>query len=210
MNEHHKDNDIQNERLSSVMKRLEESCQREGMTLGALLHELSVYGHMVVCMLFAMPFLLPVPLPGLSTIFGFVICIAASQVILGLDPWVPPSWRNREISRELTSKMFAAALRILQPTEKLIRPRLKFFAHHPGFVRLNALVILATAILLSLPMPPGFNAPPALAIIVLAIGSLEKDGCLVIAGHIIAAMNVLLFSLFFSLGLDGLRALLGL
>lgn len=203
------DDQLQSERLSGVMQRLAQLCQREGMTLGSLLHELSVYGHMLVCMLFAMPFLLPIPLPGLSTIFGFVIGIAAIQVIIGQDPWVPVSWRERKISADVLGKMFDSAQRFLQKTERLIKPRLKFFAHHPGFVRFNALVILITAILLSLPMPPGFNAPPALAIIILAVGSIEKDGFVVIFGYMMAAINALLFGLFFSLGVDGVRSLLG-
>ena len=191
------------------MEHLAKICQQQDVTLGSLLHELSVYGHMLVCLLFAVPFLLPVPLPGLSTIFGFVIGMASVQVILGQDPWVPVSWRNKKISTDVLAKMFEAAQRVLRKTETLIKPRLKFFAHHPGFVRFNALVVLLTAILLSLPMPPGFNAPPALAIIVLTIGSLEKDGVMVIAGYLLAILNALLFAAVFTLGLDGLKALLG-
>jgi hypothetical protein len=201
---------LSNQRLSVVMEHLAQICQRQEVTIGSLLHELNVYGHMLVCLLFAVPFLLPVPLPGLSTIFGFVIGMASLQVILGKDPWVPASWRNRKISSDILVKMFEAAQRVLRRTETLIKPRLGFFAHHPGFVRFNALVVLLTAALLSLPMPPGFNAPPALAIIVLTIGSLEKDGVMVIAGYLLAIINAILFVALFSLGLDGVKALLGL
>lgn len=201
-------NDMPNQRLSVVMEHLSKICHEKDLTLGKLLHELSVYGHMLVCLMFSVPFLLPVPLPGLSTLFGFVICVASIQVMLGQDPWVPQSWREYKISAEILAKMFEAARRVLQKTEKLIKPRLKFFAHHPGFVRFNGFIILLTAVLLSLPMPPGFNAPPALAIIVLTIGSLEKDGIMVIGGYLLAVVNALLFGAFFTLGLEGLQAIL--
>jgi hypothetical protein len=200
--------DIPSQRLSVVMEHLAKICHEKDLTLGKLLHELSVYGHMLVCLIFSVPFLLPVPLPGLSTIFGFVICVASIQLIVGKDPWVPHSWREHKISADILSKMFDAARRVLQKTEKIIKPRLKFFAHHPGFIRFNGVVVLVAAILLSIPMPPGFNAPPALAIIVLTIGSLEKDGAMVIAGYLLGALNVFLFGAFFTLGLEGIQAIL--
>ena len=116
-------NELPGQRLSLVMEHLAELCHHKDLTLGVLLRELSVYGHMLVCLIFSVPFLLPVPLPGLSTIFGFAICVASIQIILGQDPWVPQSWREYRISTEILSKMFDAARRVLQKTEKLIKPR---------------------------------------------------------------------------------------
>lgn len=196
-------------RLSAVMQYLAHLCDRQGLTLGDFLHELSAYGHMLVCLIFAIPFMLPVPLPGLSTLFGFVICVAALQLTLGLDPWVPASWRRQKISGDLLKKIFDATGRVLRYTEKVIRPRLKFFARHPGFVRFNGLAILIAGLLLSLPMPPGFNAPPALSIIVLSIGSLERDGVLVLIGYTLMILNIALFAAVFALGFEGLQAILG-
>lgn len=196
-------------RLSSIMEQLLGLCEREDLTVGLLLHELSVYGHMLVCLIFAVPFLLPVPLPGLSTIFGFVICIASTQIILGKDPWIPSSWRARRLPPDLLRKMFAAVRRVLSYTERVFRPRLRYFARHPGFVKVNGLITLIMAMLLALPMPPGFNAPPAMAIITLSISSLEHDGVMVISGYVLAILNVALFASFFILGFDGLRAFLG-
>jgi hypothetical protein len=195
-------------RLSHMMAHLVEMCSRETLSLGELLHELSLFGHMLVCLVFAVPFLMPVPLPGLSTAFGFVIGFVALQIILNKDPWVPLSWRKKSVSPLLLRKLFTALSKILVVTERFIKPRFNIFARHPGLVRVNGVVILILALLLALPMPPGFNAPPALAIIALTIGSLERDGLVVLLGYVLGVLNVLFFGAFFTLGYDGIALLL--
>lgn len=196
-------------RLSAVVDDLLRLCAKESLTLGEFLHELNLYGHMMVCLIFSIPFLLPVPLPGLSTVFGLVIAIGGSQILLGQDPWVPKSWRARQISTGLIVKILELLKKILLRTEKVIKPRFKFFAKHPGFVRFNGAVILILALLLALPMPPGFNFPPALAIIALSIGSIERDGVLIVFGYAMAAVNAALFGTLFVVGFEGIRSAFG-
>lgn len=195
-------------RLSAVVDDLLKLCAKESLTLGEFLHALNIYGHMMVCLIFSIPFLLPVPLPGLSTVFGLVIAIGGSQILLGQDPWVPKSWRTRQISTGLIVKILELLKKILLRTENVIKPRFKFFAKHPGFVRFNGAVILHLALLLALPMPPGFNFPPALAIIALCIGSIERDGVLIVFGYIMATLNAALFGTFFVVGFEGIKSLL--
>jgi hypothetical protein len=196
-------------RLSVVVDDLLKLCTKESLTLGEFLHELNIYGHMMVCLIFSIPFLLPVPLPGLSIVFGLIIAIGGSQILLGQDPWVPKSWRPRQISTSLIVKILEVLKKILLRTEKVIKPRFKFFAKHPGFVRFNGAIILLLALLLALPMPPGFNFPPALAIIALSIGSIERDGMLIVFGYVVAALNAALFGTFFVVGFEGIKSLMG-
>lgn len=195
-------------RLSAVVDGLLRLCAKESLTLGEFLHELNIYGHMMVCLIFAIPFLLPIPLPGLSTVFGLVIAIGGSQILLGQEPWVPRSWRGRQISTGLIVRILELLKRILLRTERVIKPRFKFFAKHPGFVRFNGAIILLLALLLALPMPPGFNFPPAMAIIVLSIGSIERDGVLIVLGYVMAAVNAALFGTFFVVGFEGIKSLI--
>ncbi len=195
-------------KLSQVIEDLIKVCDKGDLTLGEFLHELSIYGHMLVCLACAAPFLLPVPLPGLSTVFGFVICVASLQIAFKQDPWVPTSWRSRKVSAGVVKKIFTSLLRVTRYTEKAIKPRMRFFARHPGAVRFNGVVIFVISLLLSLPMPPGFNAPPALAIVVLTLGSLERDGLAVMVGYGLSVVNLALFGVFFVLGFEGLQRVL--
>jgi hypothetical protein len=52
------------------------------------------------------------------------------------------------------------------------------------------------AFVLLLPLPPGTNFPPALCIILMAGGLLERDGRFILAGYLAFALNVVFFALF--------------
>ena len=187
-------------RLSEFIEELAQACSGDDLTLGEFFLQLSVFGHMIICLLFAIPFLFPAPLPGLSTIFGFVICAASFQIVMGCDPWLPMSWRAKIMPGKVLNKIFTGTSWILKRVEKFTKPRLLIISGHSHVARITGAVIFVVSLLLSLPMPPGFNAPPALAIVVLCLGSIEKDGLLIIAGYILSAINVLLFSGFFLFG----------
>ena len=199
---------VSNHRLSVSIERLYRLCEGSDVSLGELLDELSISGHMLVCLFFSTPFLLPVPLPGLSTVFGFVIALASVQIMWGVAPWVPQSWRHRPVPTQILRKIFDLLLRLLRKIEHLVRPRMEFMSRHAWFIKLNAAAVFAVSALLALPMPPGFNAPPALAIILLSLGSLERDGYVVLLGYVVSAINLFLFGTFFWLGVDGVKMIL--
>lgn len=199
------------ERLSTFVESLAIKDKQLGdrLTVGVLVDDLNKRGHMVVSLIFAAPFLLPIPLPGLSTIFGAVIFLAAIQMTLGQDPWLPEAWRHHSVPLKMVEKTFALLAKLLRRIEFIFKPRLLTLSTGRYANQVNGLVLIVLAILLSLPMPPGFNAPPAAAIILLAIGVLEQDGLAVAAGWILAALNVALFGGFFMLGYSGLKAWFG-
>lgn len=188
------------QRLSAMMDHLAQLCAGDELTVGEFLLELSVYGHMIICLMFAIPFIFPVPLPGLATIFGFVICMVSFQVIMGWEPWLPSTWRAKKMPSTVSKKMLTATSWILKRIEKFVKPRWMFISENSSFNRINGAVIFVVSVLLSLPMPPGFNAPPALAIVVLCVGSIERDGLLIIAGYVLSVASVIWFAGFFMLG----------
>jgi hypothetical protein len=199
---------IKVERLSEFAQRMIQKSAGDGMTIGELLAESEEKEQMLVCLIFAAPFLLPVPLPGLSTISGAVIFLAAIQVALGLDLWLPAKWRQRRLSGKILEKTFTSLKWFLARFELVIKPRLVVLAKHSLAIRINGLILTALSILLALPMPPGFNAPPALAIIALAIGDLEEDGVVILIGWVLSLLNVIFFGAFFVLGIEGLQAIM--
>jgi hypothetical protein len=58
----------------------------------------------------------------------------------------------------------------------------------------SAVMVVILGFLLALPLPPGTNFPPAISIILLSIGSLERDAVFVGAGIVAFGVNVLFFS----------------
>ncbi len=193
------------ERLSTVSERIAKELSKEGLTLGELIDELHKKGHMFLCLVFAAPFLLPIPLPGLSTVFGAVILLAGIQVMLGFDPWLPKKWRHHAVPATVAEKTFGALASLLRRVEFVFKPRLQLLAVHKTALRWNGFVLALLAALLALPMPPGFNMPPALAIIVLSMGVLEEDGVAVLFSWFLSLINIALFGAFFVLGYEGLK-----
>ena len=197
-------------RLSAKFKTIAGVCQSSSLTVGDLIEALHEKGQMLVCLVFAAPFLLPIPLPGLSTAFGSVTLLAGLQVLFNRDLWIPKSWMQRKIPPEYAQKIFLKLSVWMARVEHLIKPRMIAFSRSYVTARLKGLSLIILSVLLALPMPPGFNAPPALAICILTIGSIEDDGYLVAFSWLLTVLNIALFSAFFILGWEGFMALLAI
>jgi hypothetical protein len=195
------------EHLSCSVQKLLDTFRSKSPTLDEFVSALNARGHMLVCLVCAAPFLLPIPLPGLSTVFGIVIFAAAIQYLLNREPWIPRKLKYRHLSSEILTPLFIKLLWLLKHLEKIVRPRWVFIPQNPLIQKSSAILLLILAGLLSLPMPPGFNAPPAIAIILIALGHLEEDAGCLLTGWALTLINTLLFGAFFILGLEGLKSL---
>ena len=87
----------------------------------------------------------------------------------------------------------------LEKLEAYVKPRLPVFTSNVG-KRVLGLFGIPVAILLAAPIPFG-NPPPAIALALLAVGLLERDGRLVIMGYsagilAFAVVGALVFGLF--------------
>jgi hypothetical protein len=183
---------------------------KSSLTLGELIVELHESGHWLLCLFFSIPFLIPVPLPGLSTPFGLVIGIAAIQILFNLDPWLPKKLQKLNLPQSTVERVLTKASWLVIKFEKHLRPRLSVIVQFLESKKISALTVFTMAVLLALPMPPGFNAPPALTIILFSIGHLESDGAVLVAALCGAILNVALFAAVFILGFEGLEKLFGL
>ena len=122
--------------------------------------------------------------------------------------WFPEKWMNRPLPTRVLRKVFQSAEKWMKRAERWIKPRGAFLTH-PSIRTLNGLAIAFCGFLLALPLPPGTNFPPALAIVLLAAGTLEEDGLFLLLGYLAVAMNFVFFTLLPILGLQGIRAMGG-
>ena len=73
--------------------------------------------------------------------------------------------------------------RVLRWLEVLLRPRLGFLHDQVLFRRVSGAFIMVSGLLLLLPVPVPFtNTLPALTVILLAAGAMERDGVFFLAG----------------------------
>ena len=145
-------------------------------------------------LLLSLPFITPIPLPGLSVPFGLAIALISLRLSLGQRPWLSKNLQRKELPAGFIAKVFRVAEKVLRFLEKFLRPRVTFLTDTPLLRQLHALLMLVAALALLLPLPiPFTNSFPAWTILLVAAGLLERDGAFVLAGYVVFAAGVLYF-----------------
>ncbi len=170
-------------RLSDVLKTIVGDDDRAVVTVGDILRGMDGRAFGALLLIFAFPNVLPAP-PGLAAVLGLPLIYLSSQMMLGRTPWLPPFIDNRSLSRANFMALIARANPLLTRAERLLRQRLSFLTSAAAERALGGLC-LALSLVLILPIPFG-NLMPALAICVIALGILERDGLWIIAGLCVA------------------------
>jgi hypothetical protein len=183
-------------KLSEVLEQLIAGFATRPVTLREVIVVLQGRAYNLLMLLLALPFLLPVPLPGLSTLLGLVIAFIALRMTLGQKPWLPDRLLDRELPPKFFPTLLSGARRVLRFLEVMLKPRQLWLTASPLLVQLHAFIILVAACVLLLPLPPGTNFPPALCIVIMAGGLLERDGRFILAGYLAFAFNAVFFALF--------------
>lgn len=154
-------------------------------SFGALLESLKDRGTAVLITLLAAPFVLPLPLPGLSIPIGAVIAILGLRFGFRRKPWLPGFLMRRPIQPATLAAIVRAVERVARPLERLLTPRWLFMCTGAMHVMAGFAIFIAALVLLP-PFPmPGINALPCLAVILLALGTMENDGIAVVAGYVV-------------------------
>lgn len=146
-----------------------------GRAMGALL------------LLFGLLCLLPLP-PGGTTIFGTPLLLLAPQLVLGRHaPWLPQRIRLRRVPLSDMRGRLPRLIRWLRRVEAVSQPRLTFLFGPVG-ERLIGVVCTVLAFVLILPIWGG-NLLPALAVTVLSLALILKDGALALVGYVLVAIS---------------------
>lgn len=132
------------------------------------------------------PFLFPMPIPGISTAFGFTIILLAIRIVwprpLPLPRFADRITLNGKTVSSLAEKSHGYAVRV----EKYLKPRAEFLTS--GFSKgLASVGMILAAVALALPIPPVIpltNTLPALAITLFSLGLLMRDGLMIVLGHV--------------------------
>ncbi len=181
-------------RLSEELADVRNRFAERPVTLREVIYTLRGRAYTLLLILLSLPFLTPLPLPGLSTPFGLAIGFIALRLSLGQRPWLPMRLQRKELPAGFFGKVFTVAARVIAFLERFLRPRLAPLTASTALLRLHAFVILLAALTLLLPLPiPFTNSFPAWAILLLAAGLLERDGVFIIAGYVVFVLGVLYF-----------------
>lgn len=163
---------------SELLTELTDAFPGESVTVGDLLDRLDSRANGVVLLVLALPMCIP-NIPGISTIFGFLMIAPALQLLLGQHKlWAPARVRAWRVDSQALRKTFGAAIPALKRVEYLIKPRLEFLTRFP-FTIYVGLQTLFMAFVLILPIPLG-NWPPGITVALTALALLQRDGVLML------------------------------
>lgn len=205
---HHPKSEESIGRLSDDFRTIGRILEHESVSLAQILKLLHGRGQALLILFLALPFCLPIPLPGLSFFFGLIIATLGISLATGYPPWLPKSWMERPLPTTTLSKICTSGQKILARVEHIIKPRFTW-VHSFRVVRMvNGSIITCCALLLALPLPPGTNFPPALSILLIAIGTLELDGLILGFGYGMFVLNLLMFGSLAFYGFDAVQKFL--
>src|SRR5436309_3857772 len=126
----------------------------DGITLNQLLECTEGRGLYLVIILLALPFIVPVSIPGLSTALGSAVAVLSLRLAFGRTPRLPRFMGERRLSPAFQARMVGGSVRFLQLVEKLVRPRRTRWMGTRAARFGNALLMAFMGFLLALPFPP--------------------------------------------------------
>ena len=172
-------------RFSDLVHAVREMAQVRTLSLQFLLDIVGPKGHAFLCMFLCLPFMQPIPLPGLSTPFGISMAIVGVLLFRGRAPWVPKRFGKLTLESSIVLKICSGLERLLGRLEHLVKPRGQFICRQIWIRRLNGGLFFVLGILLSLPLPiPFSNNVPAIAIFLISWGMLEEDLVVIGLGYL--------------------------
>jgi hypothetical protein len=161
---------------------------------------------LLVCV--SLPFVTPIPLPGLSIPFGLVVALVGARLATGHKPWLPQRFLSKELPPRFLSKLLKTASWVVRLLEIGLRPRLAFLHESLVLRRAAGTLVMLSGLFLILPLPlPFSNSLPAWTVLLIAAGALERDGAAFLAG---CFMFVVTASYFGLLALGGAHAVDGI
>lgn len=180
------------ESLSVVLRKTVRTIKGETVTLRQLLEIIGEQGLLILCTLLTIPFLLPVSIPGVSTVFGGAMILIGTGITINRVPWLPRFLMDRPVrTKKLRPTLWKGAA-LVGRLDRFIRPRLRGLTDGPVASRYNGLSLTFAAILLAFPlgMIPFTNTLPAYGILCLSVGMLQRDGVVVLLGHLLVLATV--------------------
>lgn len=157
-----------------------------GVSLANLMELVGQDGLLILTGLLSLVFLIPVSIPGVSTVFGAAILLIGVSLLFNRNLWLPHSFQHRVISSDKLRPTLNRALVWLRRLERISRAhRLSWLASDGPMRILNSLSLILGAVLLMAPFGfiPLSNTLPALAILCLAVGLLQRDGVCILLGY---------------------------
>lgn len=169
--------------ISQRFSRLVADAEGETVTLAWVLDQLHERAFGLFLLILALPCCIPF-LYGVPQVVALPLLFIAGQMVLGWGkPWLPQKLGERRVATASLATLARRADPWLRRIEAVSRPRLAALTRRP-FDQLVGLALLVFSAAILVPVP-GTNTVPGIAVAIIAIGLLQRDGILVLLGLIL-------------------------
>jgi hypothetical protein len=181
-------------RTSTLLRDFAGAVARERVTVGEIVTALGDRGLGVLIAIFAIPNMIPSAVPLGNTVFGVFPLIFAVHLIFGYDRLMLPRFiADRSISASSFKALVPRVAAVLSWFERLLKPRF------PGVTGLNlervvGVICAVLALITMIPIPFAHNLP-ALALVLIGLGLIERDGLAIVIGAAIGVVGTVLYGL---------------
>ena len=182
------------EQLASIIEQLPE----DALTLGELLDVFGEDGLLLLTILLTLVFLIPVSIPGVSTVFGGAILLIGISRLAGRPLWLPRRLREKALPASKLRPALNGGLSWVRRLERVSRPhRMRALVDGRAARLFNNLAFILAALLLMAPFGfvPFSNTLPGIALLFYAIGLIQRDGVAIVLGHVANLMTIAYFGI---------------
>jgi hypothetical protein len=168
------------------------------VTLAEIRNLLGQEGLLLLTAFLTLIFLIPVSIPGVSTVFGAAILLIGFSRLFNCNLWLPKGFQERRLPAEKLRSGLRKGMIWFHRLERISRPhRLSWITGRGLMAVLNDCALILGAVLLMAPfgLVPFSNTLPAIALLFLAIGLLQRDGVCILLGHLANLATIFYFTL---------------
>ncbi len=168
--------------LAKALENCAQRARRQPLTLGDVLDSLGESSYSFICIVLTLPFLQPISLGPLATIGGLTFATLGWQWLRGHpSPVLPARIRATQINAKTWDVLLGVCQKILSFCQRFTRARYPAWVSGDRGRRVAGWSIISSGLLMSIPFfgLPFNNLLPALVILFICIGEMERDGLMV-------------------------------
>jgi hypothetical protein len=185
------------------------SQEGERLTVADIVAVLRDRAFALLVVLLGLPNCLPMP-PPIPLVCGLLLLLVAIQIAAGMSaPWLPRRLLGQSIKQSDVKRAVKRAVPVLRRLERWSRPRLSVFETAIG-MRGMGVALLALALALIVAAPLIGQIPLGLAVCLVGLGLVERDGIVVLAGLAVGLFGVAINAGFSYAVVSGIAGLLHL
>jgi hypothetical protein len=181
-------------RTSELLRAFAHSLDSDRVTLAEIVSGLGDRGLGVLIAIFALPNILPSTVPFGNVATGIPPLVFAVQLMLGVDHLILPGFlARRKVGTHWLKAIAPKVAAVLSWFERLLRPRMSWVTTEYAERFIGAIAIIL-ALVSTLPIPFGHNLP-ALGLVLIGLGLIERDGLAILIGAAIGMLGTILLAL---------------